>query len=154
MAHVWIDVAALGLAFVVGGMQYLRGIRGLSVVVYETVALAGVLVLATALFLPLREVSRIPAPTCFLLLFVGCALLGILVATSLSRRHEFGFGGLDYALAVVPAGLTALIVVRAFLQFLHILGSPAGSALGVVLQRSWLAQLLLYAVALRPVLRP
>lgn len=154
MAHHWIDVAALSLAFLAGGMQYLRGIRGLSVVVYETVAMAAVLVLATALFVPLREVSRIPYPTSFLLLFVGFAIPAIIIATSVNRRLEFDLGGLDYAFVAIPAVLTALIMVRAFLQFLHALGSPAGSTLGIVLQRSWLAQLLLYAEALRPVLRP
>ncbi len=154
MTFTWVDLLSGGGGVILGGLQYLRGIRNLSQVVYESIVLLAAVALATVAFHPLHEATRLPMIPVYLALLVVPGAFGILLATVFNRRCGFSLGNVDYALALMPATVAAAGIARVVLHCFHIIGSSGQAGIAATLQRSWLAGLLLYCEPLRGVLQP
>ena len=140
----WVDLLSIGVVATAGGIQFMRGIRELSRVFYETVFVTGAIIAAGYLYAPLGRAIGVPPVAGFAGAFVLAAALGIWLAFLLNRFLPFDAGAFNYLFALVLAVGFGWVVGHGVLRSLYIALAQHDKQFVLAVRRSWMASQLLY----------
>lgn len=144
----WVDIFSIGLVATVGGIQFMRGIRDISRVFFETILLASSAVAAYRVMRFISSKTEIAPFVSYSVSFLVLAGLGILLAFVLSRFLPFDWGIFNYLFALLFAVACGWAVGHTVLRALYLALVPDNPRFLLALRRSWVASQLLYFGAL------
>ncbi len=139
-----LDWACIGLLATGTAVQFLRGVRDFSRVLYETGLLVAALVGTNALYRPLSQLVRVQGLAVYITLFVLFFVVSLLLAALLNRVVAFGFGAFNYLLALLAGFVYAYAAGHVLLRVALNLVGRSNPAFSQAVMRSWMARELLF----------
>ncbi len=137
----WIDILTIGVVATGAGVQFLRGTRGFSRVLYESVLLIAALVGATALYGPLHTALGINRVLAYGVLFVVLGALAFLVGMGLHRLLPFSLGMFGHILSLLTGVACGWAIGHGILRILTGIQNPQ---LHLAIRKSWMATQVLH----------
>jgi len=134
---------SLGVVALVGAIQFLRGVKGLSIVFYETILVIAALVATASLFERVSDAVGLAPVAAFAGMFVVLGVLGMVLAFLVNRFVAFDAGAFNYLFALVLAVAFGWAVGHAVLRSLYIALVPHDKEFLEAVHRSWMASQLL-----------
>jgi uncharacterized membrane protein required for colicin V production len=139
MDYVAIFVLAAGTA-----VQFLRGARDFSRVLYEAGFIIAAVAGTNSLYRPVSQLVRIQGLVVYVVLFLVFFVLALILANLLNHVIPFGLGMFNYVFALIVGFVTAYSVGHVVLRVaLNIVGKSNPEFAQAVMQ-SWVSRELLY----------
>lgn len=138
----------MGIVATVGGVQFIRGIRDFSRVLYETTLLSAAVVGAYRAMALVCGATDLSAAAAYAGSFVLFAALALFLALLLNRVVAFDAGIFNYFFALLFAVGCGWAVGHAVLRSLYLAFTLSKPDIIMAIRRSWMASQLLYFGAL------
>lgn len=141
MRYNWVDVLTIGIVATAAGVQFMRGTRNFSRVLYETVLLVAGLIGATALYHFVHELLGLSAPVAYAILFVLLGTLAFLAGAGINRLLPFGLGTFGHILSLGVGVACGWVFGHAILRTMVGIENPQ---LHSAIRHSWMASQVLH----------
>jgi len=137
----WVDVLTIGIVATAAGIQFLRGTRSFSRILYETVLLIAGLIGATALYDPVHRLLGISEPVAYLIVFVLLGAVAFLAGAGVNRLMPFALGMFGHILSLGVGVACGWVFGHAILRMMVGIDNPQ---LHSAIRHSWMASQVLH----------